>query len=269
MRVSAKRFNSISTVVNVQVGNTATILLDAIPTPTGILPIVVSNGRGGVLVHEACVHCLEADYISRENSVYNGRLGQMVAKPIVTIIDDGTMPDLPGTSVIDDEGCPTQYNVLVEKGRLQSYLTDRMYAKQLDYHLTGNGRRQSYAFLPMPRMTNTYVAPGEDTPEEIIAETSYGIYARRVSGGQVNPVTGEFVFTVTEGYLIEDGQLTKPLITFTLTGNGPGILQNIDRVAHDFELAAVMCGKNGQFVPVSVGQPTIRVQGLVVGGTRR
>lgn len=245
-------------------------MLEAVPAPTGALAVVVGNGRGGTLIHEACVHPLEGDFIARDNSVYRGMLGEMIAAPTVTVVDDAVAAgDHPGAFSVDDEGCPGQTNILVEQGRLRSYLTDAQTAAQLQHRRTGNGRRQSYEYMPMPRMTNTFIAPGQLLPEEIIRATPHGIYARDVAGGEVNQVTGEFIFTVSEGYLIEGGRLTRPIQRVTLVGSGPAVLRNIDLVGSDLRLAAALCGKNGQTVTVGVGQPTIRVREMVVGGTNR
>lgn len=248
----------------------ALIQHEARPAPTGPMSVVVGSGRGGVLIHEACVHPLEADFISRSNSVYRGLLGQPIASDTVTVVDDATAPgDFPGNYRIDDEGCAGCRNVLVEKGVLRSYLTDAASAAHLGQRRTGSGRRQSYQYLPMPRMSNTYIERGEWEPSEIIRATSRGIYAKEVGGGEVNQVTGEFVFSIAEGYLIEDGRVTAPIQGATLVGFGPEVLHQIDMVGSDLTLAAALCEKNGQVVPVGVGQPTLRIREMVVGGTSR
>lgn len=248
----------------------ALTLLDARPAPTGPMTVVVGNGRGGALIHEACVHPLEGDFVSRDNSVYRGLLGAAIASPGVTVVDDAGAPgSYPGTIRVDDEGCGGRHNVLVENGRLVSYLTDAVTASRLRHRRTGNGRRQSYRHLPMPRMTNTYIAPGKWDPEEIVRNTERGILATHVAGGEVNQVTGEFVFTVSEGYLIENGRVTAPIQRTTLVGSGPEVLKQIDMVGNDLHLASASCVKNGQVVEVGVGQPTIRVREMVVGGTVR
>lgn len=246
----------------------AVLLLDAAPAPAGPMPVVVGNEFGGVLFHEASGHGLEADFIGKKSSVFAGRLGEQVASPVVTAIDDGTLDWRWGTLAIDDEGMPTRKTTLIEKGVLVSYLYDRLRAGAQSHPVTGNGRRQSYQDLPMPRMTNTYIAPGLHTPESIIAATPRGLYAKKLGGGQVDVVTGDFVFAVTEGYLIENGGIGQPVRGATITGNGPQSLHRIDMVANDLGLAPGMCGKMGQSVPVSVGQPTIRIAELLVGGTR-
>jgi len=243
--------------------------LDAVPAPTGSMPVIVGNEKGGALVHEACVHPLEADFVSRDNSVYRGRLGERIASPVVTVLDDPIgAGDFPGAYSFDDEGTPGRASVLVENGRLCSYLTDSVSASKLGHVLTGNGRRQSYEYLPMPRMSNTFIAPGGLAPEEIIGATRRGVYARQVSGGEVNQITGEFVFRISEGYLIENGRISTPIRPTTLVGRGPDVLQQIDLVGNDLQLAAAQCGKGGQVLMVGVGQPTIRIKEMVVGGTR-
>lgn len=256
--------------IGADVAHLSVMQLDARPAPVGTLTVVVGSGRGGALVHEACVHPLEGDFICRDNSVYRDRLGCMIASPLVTVMDDAiNAGDFPGAYLVDDEGTTGRTNVLVEKGRLCSYLTDSVSAARLRHPLTGNARRQSYEHMPLPRMTNTFIAPGHHHPAEIIAATRQGIYARQVGGGQVNQVTGEFVFNVTEGYLIENGRITAPIRPTILVGSGPRVLMEIDMVGNDLELAGALCGKNGQSVMVGVGQPTIRVREMVVGGTRR
>jgi TldD protein len=195
-------------------------------------------------------------------------MGQLVASPLVTAVDDGTMEGAWGTLRIDDEGIPTQRNVLIEEGVLTGYMFDRLRARQDGRPSTGNGRRQSYQHIPMPRMTNTYILPGVSTVEDLIASTPHGLYAKRLGSGQVNTVTGDFVFAVTEGYLIENGRITRPVRGATIIGNGPAALRKVDMVADDVGLAPGTCGKEGQAVPVSVGQPHLRISELTVGGTR-
>ena len=246
----------------------AALLLDADPAPSGPMPVVLGNGFGGVLFHEASGHGLEADAIAKRASVFAGRVGEMVASPLVTAVDDGTVDTGWGTLRIDDEGVPTRRNVLIEEGVLTGYMFDRLRARQDGRDSTGNGRRQSYQHIPMPRMTNTFILPGLSTVEELIEATPYGLYAKKLGSGQVNPVTGDFVFAVTEGYLIENGRITRPVRNATIIGNGPGALKKVDMVADDLELAPGTCGKEGQSVPVSVGQPHLRIAELTVGGTR-
>ena len=245
----------------------ALVMLDSKPAPAGRMPVVLANGFGGVLFHEACGHGLEADYILKKASVWEGKKGSQVAGAHVFAYDDGVGPGMWGSAGCDDEGTPCERTVVIEAGILTGYLTDRLRGGHLGLPLTGNGRRQDYRHLPYPRMTNTYFGPGPATAEEIIADTPRALYAKSLSGGQVNPVTGEFVFGVAEGYLIENGRVGGPVRGATLVGNGPEVLQGIDAIADDLDVKAGMCGKEGQSVPVGTGQPTIRIRELTVGGT--
>jgi TldD protein len=245
----------------------AVALLDAAPSPAGSMPVVVGNEFGGVLFHEACGHGLEADFVGKGSTVFTGKVGQAVASPIVTAIDDGTLSSRWGTLAVDDEGVPTRRNVLIQDGVLVSYMFDRLRAGQQNHAVTGNGRRQSYQHLPIPRMTNTFIAAGAHSVDDIIAATPRGLYAKKLGAGQVDVTTGDFVFAVTEGYLIESGQVGRPVRGATIVGNGPRALHKIDMIASDLKLAPGTCGKEGQMVPVSVGQPTIRIAELTVGGT--
>ncbi|MDQ2825929.1 MAG: TldD/PmbA family protein [Actinomycetota bacterium] len=242
--------------------------LKARPAPSGSLPVVIGKGGGGVLFHEACGHGLEADHIAKKVSVFADRVGQQVASPLVTIVDDGTVANEWGTFAIDDEGTPAQRNVLIEDGVLTDYMWDQLRARKEGRKLSGNGRRQSYKHLPMVRMTNTYLTNRDASPEAIVADTPSGVYVAHLGGGQVNTATGDFVFGMTEAYLIEDGQITEPLREGNLIGNGPKVLELIDAVGNDFEMGPPgTCGKDGQGVPVGDGVPTLRVSSLTVGGT--
>jgi TldD protein len=244
--------------------------LAARPAPSGSLPVVIKQGSGGVLFHEACGHGLEADHIAKDVSVFTGKVGQLVASPLVTLIDDGTMGPEWGALAIDDEGHPAGHNVLIENGILTDYMWDWLRARKEGRVSSGNGRRESYQHLPMVRMTNTYVLAGAEDPEEIVRQTPHGVYVAQLGGGQVNPATGDFVFGMTEAYLIEDGKITEPLRDANLIGNGPDVLRNIDVVGNDFAMGPPgTCGKQGQGVPVGDGQPTLRVAALTVGGTAR
>ena len=245
----------------------ALTLLDAVDAPTGRLPVVVGNGFGGVLLHEAVGHGLEADAVQKRASVYAGRLGEELAEPLVTAYDDGRRANDWGSDGIDDEGTPTKRTTIIENGRLVSYLYDVLRARKDGVHSTGNGRRESFRHLPMPRMTNTFFAPGEATPEELIEGVERGLYAVSFGGGQVEPATGDFVFGVSEGYLIEGGKVTAPVRGATLVGNGVEALRAIDGIAADLEIATGYCGKGGQSVPAGVGQPHVRIRELTVGGT--
>jgi TldD protein len=242
-------------------------MLRARPAPSGKLPVVLRRGAGGVLFHEACGHGLEADLVGRDASVFRGRLGEQVASPLVTLVDDGTFAREWGTYAIDDEGAPARRNVLIERGVLTDYMWDLLRARKEGRPQSGNGRRQSYQHLPMVRMTNTYVLAGADDPEEIIRQTPRGIYCVQLGGGQVNTATGDFVFGMTEAYMIEDGEVTEPVRAANLIGNGPEVLRLIDAVGNDFDTWSGTCGKDGQSVPVSSGQPTLRVAAITVGGT--
>ena len=243
--------------------------LQARPAPSGVLPVVIGAGRGAVLFHEACGHGFEADAIEKQASVYAGRVGELVAAPTVTLVDDGTMGRQWGAFSIDDEGRPAQRNVLIEDGVLTDYMWDFLRSRKAGRPSSGNGRRETYQCLPMVRMTNTYLLAGTDDPEEMVRQTPHGVYVAQMGGGQVNTATGDFVFGMTEAYLIEDGELTEPLRDANLIGNGPQVLRDIDAVASDFAMAegGGMCGKNGQSVPVGMGQPTLRISGVTVGGT--
>jgi len=241
--------------------------LDARPAPSGVVPVVLKRGSGGFLFHEACGHGLEADHILKDSSVYTGRVGELVASPGVTLVDDGTFGPNWGTLAIDDEGRPTQRNVLIQDGVLTDYMWDFLRARKTGRASSGNGRRQSYEDLPMVRMTNTYLIAGKEDPDEIVAQTPKGIYVAQLGGGQVNTATGDFVFGMTEAYLIEDGRVTEPLRNANLIGNGPDVLSKIDAIGNDFEMSPGTCGKDGQNVAVGCGQPTLRVTGVTVGGT--
>lgn len=247
----------------------ALALLDAIPAPSGSMPVVVGGGFGGVLFHEMTGHGLEADHIQKGASVYVGKLGERVAEPLLNAYDDGRLPGEWGSDAIDDEGQPTQKTQVIEDGRLTSYLYDRLTAERAGVASTGNGRRESFRQLPIPRMTNTYIAPGESTPEEMIASVERGFYAVSFGGGQVDPATGDFVFGVSEGYLIEGGEVTKPCRGATLIGNCLDALAAIDAVGDDFFMKTGICGKGGQKVPVGTGQGHVRLRALTVGGTDR
>jgi TldD protein len=232
----------------------------------GSMPVIIDNGFGGVLFHEACGHALEASFVSKGVSAFGGKIGQMVASELVTAIDDGTIPNGWGTTSIDDEGIPTKHNVLIENGILKSYLVDRLNGKRMGVDSTGSARRQSYRFAPTSRMNNTFIAAGSSKTEDIISSTEYGLYAKSLGGGSVNPATGDFNFAVMEGYLIENGRLTKPLRGATLVGNGVKVLESIDAVADNLSLGQGMCGAESGSIPANVGQPMIRVKQLTVGG---
>jgi TldD protein len=241
--------------------------LDAVDAPTGRLPVVVGNGFGGVLLHEAVGHGLEADAIQKRASVYAGKLGERLAPGFVTAYDDGSRQGDWGSDGIDDEGTPTRRTTVIEEGRLSSYLYDLLRARRDGVESTGNGRRESFRHVPVPRMTNTFFAPGEATADELIAEIERGLYAVSFGGGQVEPATGDFVFGVSEGYLIEGGRVSAPVRGATLVGNGLEALGAIDGIAGDLEIASGYCGKAGQSVAAGVGQPHVRIRELTVGGT--
>ncbi|AWB68799.1 metalloprotease TldD [Saccharobesus litoralis] len=248
----------------------ALINLDAIPAPAGTMPVVLGAGWPGVLLHEAVGHGLEGDFNRKGSSAFSGRVGQQVASSLCTVVDDGTLANRRGSMNIDDEGVPSQYNVLIENGILKGYMQDKQNARLMGVAPTGNGRRESYAHLPMPRMTNTYMLAGESEPDEIIASVKNGIYAPNFGGGQVDITSGKFVFSTSEAYLIENGKITTPVKGATLIGNGPEAMGKISMVGNDLALdrGVGICGKDGQSVPVGVGQPTLKVDELVVGGTQ-
>ena len=244
----------------------AVTMLGAKPCPAGKFPVVIDNGFGGVIFHEACGHGLEATAVARNASVFAGRLGQQIASPLVTAIDDGTIPNAWGSSAMDDEGTPTARNVLIENGVLKSYLVDRLNGRKMGAAITGSSRRQDYRFAPTSRMTNTCIAPGKSTPEEIISATEYGLYARQMGGGSVDPATGSFNFAVLEGYMIRNGKIAEPVRGATLIGKGPEVLWDIDRVGNNLKRAQGMCGSKSGSIPTDVGQPMLRVSRMTVGG---
>ena len=260
-------FDSDPAAVADEAARRALTMLDARPAPAGPMPVVVGNGFGGVLFHEATGHGLESDAVQKHASVYEGRIGDQLAAPIVTAYDDGTMPHEWGTDAIDDEGTPCQATRVIDEGRLCMFLYDLLRARREGRESTGNGRRQSFRHLPIPRMTNTYIAPGDATREEIIAGVDRGLYAVSFAGGQVEPATGDFVFGISEGYLIEGGRVTAPVRGATLIGNGIEALSRIDAVGDDLAMKSGFCGKDGQQVPVGTGQPTVRISEMTVGGT--
>ena len=247
----------------------ALVNLDAIAAPAGMLPVVLGPGWPGVLLHEAVGHGLEGDFNRKGTSAFSGRIGEQVASPLCTVVDDGTLPGRRGSLTIDDEGTPSGNNVLIENGILKGYMQDTLNARLMGVPPTGNGRRESYAHLPMPRMTNTYMLPGQHKPEEIIASVQHGLYAVNFGGGQVDITSGKFVFSANEAYLIENGKVTRPVKGATLIGNGPEVMTRISMVGDDLALDSGIgtCGKEGQSVPVGVGQPTLKIDQLTVGGT--
>ncbi|BEQ14855.1 TldD/PmbA family protein [Desulfoferula mesophila] len=244
----------------------AVLMLEADPAPGGAMPVVISAEAGGTMVHEAVGHGLEGDLVYENMSVYADRVGQQVANPLVTVIDDGTVPGRRGSGGFDDEGTPCRKNVVIDQGVLKGYLQDRLSAWKLEAQPTGNGRRESYRNRPIPRMTNTLIAPGADDPESIVRTTGDGLFVRKMGGGQVNTINGDFVFEVSEGYLIRDGKVDRPVRGATLTGNGPEVLSQIDKVGNDQGWSLGTCGKDGQGSPVGDAQPTLRIPRLVVGG---
>ena len=247
----------------------ALVNLEAVDAPAGNMTVVLGPGWPGVLLHEAIGHGLEGDFNRKGTSAFAGRVGQKVASPLCTVVDDGTLPGRRGSLNIDDEGTPTECTVLIENGVLKGYMQDKMNARLMGVAPTGNGRRESYAHLPMPRMTNTYMLAGESDPEEILRSVDKGLYAVNFGGGQVDITSGKFVFSASEAYLIENGKVTRPVKGATLVGNGPDVLTRVSMVGNDLKLdqGVGTCGKEGQSVPVGVGQPTLRVDGLTVGGT--
>lgn len=247
----------------------AVVQLDAVPAPAGMMPVVIKGGWGGVLFHESVGHGLEADFIRKNTSVFVGKVGEKVATDLCTIVDDATVPNSRGTNNIDDEGTPGRRKVLIEKGILRGFMTDRLNGGLLGLPLTGNGRRQSYHDYPIPRMTNFFMEAGDSDPEEIIGSVDHGVYAVNFSGGQVDITNGNFTFSLTEGYLIEKGKLSTPIRGATLIGNGPDALKKIVMVGRDLELdpGVGTCGKDGQGVPTTVGMPTVKISELTVGGT--
>ncbi|HBC71678.1 MAG TPA: metalloprotease TldD, partial [Coxiellaceae bacterium] len=248
----------------------ALVNLSAIPAPAGLMPVVLGSGWPAVMLHEAVGHGLEADFNRKEQSVYSGKIGEKVASPLVSVIDQGNIPgNRRGSLNVDDEGTLTQRTVLIENGILRNYMYDKLNARLMHTKSTGNGRRSSYAQIPIPRMTNTFMLAGNHDPQEIIASVDRGVYAVNFSGGQVDITSGEFVFSTSEAYLIEKGNITAPLKGVTLIGNGPAVLNKIVMVGNDlkFDNGVGACGKNGQSVAVGVGQPTLKISELTVGGT--
>ncbi|MDH4611213.1 metalloprotease TldD [Pseudomonas sp. BN102] len=247
----------------------ALVNLEAVPAPAGTLPVVMGAGWSGVLLHEAVGHGLEGDFNRKGSSAYSGRMGEKVASSLCTIVDDGTLAYRRGSLSIDDEGTPTRCTTLIENGVLKGYMQDKLNARLMGVARTGNGRRESYAHLPMPRMTNTYMLAGKSDPQEIIASVERGLYCANLGGGQVDITSGKFVFSTSEAYLIENGKITTPVKGATLIGNGPEAMSRVSMVGNDLALDSGVgtCGKDGQSVPVGVGQPTLKIDAITVGGT--
>lgn len=244
----------------------AVTMLGAKPCPAGKFPVVIDNGFGGVIFHESCGHALEATAVARNASVFAGKMGQQIASPLVTAVDDGTIPNGWGSAAMDDEGTPTARNILLENGILKSYLVDRLNGRRMGAAITGSARRQDYRFAPTSRMTNTFIAPGKSTPEEIIAATEYGLYAKQMGGGSVDAATGAFNFAVLEGYMIRNGKIAEPVRGATLIGKGQEVLRDIDMVGNNLKRAQGMCGSKSGSIPTDVGQPMLRVSRMTVGG---
>lgn len=243
-------------------------LLKAKEAPSGTMPVIISGDAGGTMVHEACGHGLEADIVKKGMSVYGGKLGEQVASELISVVDDGTIKGRYGTSFYDDEGTKTKENILIEKGVLKGYMSDLQSANELTIEPSGNGRREGYHAIPITRMTNTYISKGTETKEAVIGSVDNGLFVKHMGGGQVNTATGDFVFEVSEGYLIKNGKIDEQVRGATLIGNGPDVLNKIDMVANDFGYSLGTCGKDGQGAPVADGQPTLRIPSLVVGGTK-
>jgi len=248
------------------VAKTAVIMLKADHCPGGRMPVVIDNGFGGVIFHEACGHSLEATSVAKKASEFTGRMGEDIASPLVTAIDDGIIPNAWGSIHIDDEGSPAQRNVLIENGVLKSYMVDYLNGLKMDMPSTGSSRRESYKYAPTSRMTNTYIANGGSTPDEVIADTEYGLYAKKMGGGSVQPATGEFNFAVEEAYLIRGGKIAEPVRGATLIGKGAEVLTQIDKIANNLAHAQGVCGSISGSIPTNVGQPMIRVKEMTVGG---
>jgi len=253
--------------IALEAAETAVKMLDAREAPTGEMPVVIGPAFGGVIFHEACGHGLEADAVLKDASVFKDKAGKKIATELVTAIDDGSMPGHWGSFGFDDEGFSPERTVLIEKGYLAEYMHDLKSAGKLSARQTGNARRQSYRYLPYPRMSNTYIANGSQDPSDIIRSVKRGIYAKGFAGGAVDPATGDFVFGISEGYIIENGEIGYPIKGATLIGNGPGVLKKIEAVGNDLDFAPGFCGKNGQSLSNEVGQPTIKVSRMTIGGT--
>jgi len=252
--------------VGIHAAKQAVTMVNAGYCPAGVMPVAIDNGFGGVIFHEACGHSLEASSVAYGRSQFAGKLGQQIANEKVTAIDDGTIPNAWGSINMDDEGTPSRKNVLIEKGVLKSYMIDKFNGRRMGMESTGNARRQSYSYTPTSRMTNTYIAPGQDKNADIIASIEYGLYAKEMGGGSVNPVTGEFNFAVNEGYMIRNGNICEPVRGASLVGKGSEVIRNIDMVGTDLAMGQGMCGSSSGSVPTNVGQPLIRVSTITVGG---
>ena len=266
-RMGLEMFDTIDPkAVGVEAARQAVTMAGAVYCPAGVMPVAIENGFGGVIFHEACGHSLEASAVAYNQSQFAGKLGQKIANEKVTAIDDGTIPNAWGSINIDDEGTPARKNVLIENGILKSYMIDKFNGRRMGMASTGNARRQSYSYTPTSRMTNTYIAPGSDRNEDIIASIEYGLYAKEMGGGSVNPVTGEFNFAVNEGYLIRNGKICEPVRGASLVGKGSDVIMNIDMVGTDLDMGQGMCGSSSGSIPTNVGQPLIRVSSITVGG---
>ena len=266
-RMGLEMFSSIDPKeVGRQAARQAVVMAGAGYCPAGVMPVAIDNGFGGVIFHEACGHSLEASSVAYGQSQFCGKLGQKIANEKVTAIDDGTIPNAWGSINIDDEGTPARKNVLIEKGILKSYMIDKFNGRRMGMESTGNARRESFAYTTTSRMTNTYIAPGQDSNEDIIASMEYGLYAKQMGGGSVNPVTGEFNFAVTEGYMVRNGKICEPVRGASLVGKGSEVIMNIDMVGKDMQMGQGMCGSSSGSVPTNVGQPLIRVSSITVGG---
>jgi len=266
-RMGLEMFDTIDPkAVGIHAAKQAVTMAKAGYCPAGVMPVAIDNGFGGVIFHEACGHSLEASAVAYGRSQFAGKLGEKIANEKVTAIDDGTIPNAWGSINVDDEGTPARKNVLIDKGVLKSYMIDKFNGRRMGMESTGNARRQSYAYTPTSRMTNTYIAPGEDKNEDIIASIEYGLYAKEMGGGSVNPVTGEFNFAVNEGYMIRNGKICEPVRGASLVGKGSEVIQNIDMVGSDLDMGQGMCGSSSGSIPTNVGQPLIRVSTITVGG---
>ena len=252
--------------VGIHAARQAVVMAGAGYCPAGVMPVAIGNGFGGVIFHEACGHSLEASSVAYGQSQFAGKLGEQIAHSKVTAIDDGTIPNAWGSINFDDEGTPAKKNVLIENGILKSYMIDKFNGRRMGMESTGNSRRQSYAYTPTSRMTNTYIANGDDKNEDIIKSIEYGLYAKEMGGGSVNPVTGEFNFSVNEGYIVRNGEICEPVRGASLVGKGSDVLMNIDMVGNDMDMGQGMCGSSSGSVPTNVGQPLIRVSTITVGG---